>query len=370
MPAMDAADLDPKKLVTPAAAGFSMPPEWAPHAATLMEWPCRRELWGDLLAGAKADYAAMVRAVAAFEPVIVVCPPGQAQEVRDACGTTGSGVDVVEFPIDDSWARDNGPIFVTNAAGEVAAVRFGFNAWGDRWHPHADDARMPERFARHLGMRLFEAPMIMEGGSITVDGEGTVLTTEQCNLNPNRNPGMPRETVERHLRDYLGIQTVLWIPFGHPLDVGPEGTDGHVDGVAAFLAPGRVVLDARQDPAAPEHAVGAANLAALRGARDARGRAVEVEILDPGPGALVAHANHYVVNGGVIVPLAAGGPATAGDRQAELAATAADERALTRLRGLYPDRAVVGVPGGVLEAGGGGPHCITQQIPAGPIARP
>jgi agmatine deiminase len=351
---------------TPAAAGFAMPPEWAPHAATLMAWPCRRALWGDLLAAAKADYAAVVRAIAAFEPVLLVCPPGQAAEVRHACGGTASGVEVLELPIDDSWARDNGPVFVRNATGEVAAVKFGFNAWGDRWHPHADDARLPERIAAHLGVRLFEAPMILEGGSITVDGEGTVLTTEQCLLNPNRNPGMPRETVERHLRDYLGVSAVVWLPFGHETDSGPEGTDGHVDGVATFTAPGRVLLDVREDPASPEHASGHANLAALRAARDARGRAIDIAVFDPGPGVLVPYVNHYLVNGGVIVPLGSGGPgAPAGGVAAARAVAEADERALAFLATVYPDREIVGVPGGVLDAGGGGPHCITQQIPAG-----
>jgi agmatine deiminase len=354
--------------VTPAAAGFAMPPEWAPHAATLMAWPCRVELWGDLLAEAKADYAAMIRAVAAFEPVLVVCPHGRAAEVRNACGGTTSEIEVLELPIDDSWTRDNGPIFVRDAAGEVAAVKFGFNAWGDRWHPHADDARLPERIAAHLGMRLFEAPMILEGGSITVDGEGTVLTTEQCLLNPNRNPGMPRETIERHLRDYLGVKSVIWLPFGHETDSGPEGTDGHVDGIATFLAPGRVLLDVREDPASPEHASGRANLAALRVARDARGCAIDIALFDPGAGVLVPYANHYVVNGGVIVPLGAGGPGAPGDAVTARTAAEADQRALAFLASVYPDREVVGVPGGVFDAGGGGPHCITQQIPAGPAA--
>ena len=351
--------------VTPAAAGFAMPPEWAPHAATLIAWPCRVGLWGDLLAEAKADYAAMIRAVAAFEPVLVVCPPGRAAEVRNACGGTTSEIEVLELPIDDSWTRDNGPIFVRNAAGEVAAVKFGFNAWGDRWQPHADDARLPERIAAHLGMRLFEAPMILEGGSITVDGEGTVLTTEQCLLNPNRNPGMPREMIEGHLRDYLGVKSVIWLPFGLETDSGPEGTDGHVDGVATFLAPGRVLLDVREDPASPEHASGRANLAALQTARDARGRAIDIAVFDPGSGVLVPYANHYVVNGGVIVPLGAGGPGASDDPVTARTAAEADQRALAFLASVYPGREVVGVPGGVFDAGGGGPHCITQQIPAG-----
>ncbi len=342
--------------VTPADAGFTMPPAWAPHAATLMAWPCRRELWGELLDDAKDDYAAVARAVAAFEPLLMVCQPGHATEVRDRCGGTTSTIEILELPIDDSWTRDSGPICVTDAAGRVAAVKFRFNAWGDRWHPHADDALLPDRIASHLGMRLFEAPMVLEGGAVEADGEGTLLTTEQCLLNPNRNPGLTRDEIETTLRAYLGVQAVVWLPYGLETDSGPAGTDGHVDGVAVFTAPGRVLLDVRQDAASPEHRSSHANLAALRAARDARGRALEVRTFDPGPFARLAYANHYLVNGGVIVPLA-------GDAEA-------DEHALAVVADAHAGREVVGVPGAVLDAGGGGPHCITQPIPAGPVAAP
>ena len=147
---------------------------------------------GRPLAGAKADYAAVIRAIADFEPVLVVCPPGQARRGPQRLRRQASGVEVLELPIDDSWTRDNGPIFVRNAAARLPPSGSASTRGASRWHPHADDARLPERIAAHLGMRLFEAPIILEGGSITVDGEGTVLTTEQCLLNPNRNPGMPR----------------------------------------------------------------------------------------------------------------------------------------------------------------------------------
>ena len=264
--------------ITPADAGFAMPPEWAPHAATLMSWPTRRELWGGRLDDAKRDYAVIARAIATFEPVLMACPPGTASDVLDRCGT---GVEAIEVPLDDSWARDNGPIFVRDRAGEVAAVKFGFNAWGDRWHPYDDDAMLPARIVAHLGMRLFTAPFVLEGGAILVDGEGTLITTEQCLLNPNRNPGLTREAIEQGLQDYLGVTTIVWLPVGHVLDTGPEGTDGHVDGVAQVLGPGRVLIEAPSDPTADAYAGGQANLAALRGARDARGRPLEISILDP-----------------------------------------------------------------------------------------
>jgi agmatine deiminase len=306
-----------------------------------MEWPTRRKLWKDRFDEAKHDYAAVARAISSFEPVLMVCNPGVAAEV-------------IELPTDDSWARDNGPVFVRDTSGLVAAVKFGFNAWGERWHPHADDAKLPERIAAHLGMRLFSAPFVLEGGSFFVDGEGTLIATEQCLLNPNRNPSMTRDEIEQGLKDYLGITTVVWLGAGHSLDVGPEGTDGHVDGVAQYVELGHVFLEVPTDPAASEYEGGQENLARLRAARDARGRPFDVSILDPGARAGVSYANHYIANGGVVVPV--GGSDT-------------DARALEFIASLYPGREVVEVPGLTLAFGGGGPHCITQQIPEGEVAR-
>jgi agmatine deiminase len=332
---------------TPAADGFRMPAEWEPHAMTLMAWPCRRELWRDRIGEAKVDYAAVARAIADFEPVLMVTNPGDIAEARNLCG---AGVDVLELPIDDSWMRDNGPVFVRDADGRLAVVAFGFNAWGDRWHPYDDDARVPERIAAHLGRPLYRAPFVLEGGSFLVDGEGTVLTTEQCLLDLNRNPDLDRGAIEAGLRDYLGATTVVWLPYGHSLDVGPEGTDGHVDGIAAYVAPGHVLLEVPADPTATEHETGHANEAALVAARDAAGRPFTFSRLDPGPAARLAYANLYLANGAVIVP-------TAGD--------ALDEGVLAWLATVFPDREIVRVPGLVLDIGGGGPHCITQQVPAG-----
>ena len=332
---------------TPSDAGFSMPAEFSAHAGCLMAWPSRPELWGDRLSGAKRDYATVASEIAVFEPVIMVCNPGLASEVTARCG---SGVTPLELPINDSWARDSGPAFVRNAAGDVAVVGFGFNAWGNRWHPFDDDARLSARLADWLGLPFFAAPLVLEGGSFFVDGEGTVITTEQCLLNPNRNPHLSKQQIEDHLCAFLGATRVVWLPFGHSLDTGPAGTDGHVDGVLQYVAPGQVMLEVVSDPTSPEYARGQANLERLRGARDAQGRHLDVMTLDPGSSAQVSYANHYLANGAVIVP-------TGGDE--------ADVRALAVLGALYPDRDVVGVPGETLAFGGGGPHCITQQIPAG-----
>jgi agmatine deiminase len=324
-----------------------MPGEFGAHAGCLMAWPTRAELWGEKLDDARRDYAAVATAIADFEPLFMVCSPGQANQVHQLCG---ADVTTVEIPINDSWIRDSGPAFVRNAAGTVAAVGFGFNAWGNRWHPYENDARLSQRLAQHFDIPYFAAPFVLEGGSFFVDGEGTVITTEQCLLNPNRNPTLSREQIEQGLKDYLGATTVVWLPFGHSLDTGPAGTDGHVDGVLQYIAPGRVMLEAVADTSSPEHDRGIANRAALQAATDAGGRSFDIAVLDPGADAVVSYANHYLANGAVIVPVAGDGT---------------DEAALARLRELHPDRAVVGVPGDTIAFGGGGPHCITQQIPVG-----
>lgn len=337
---------DPKhQSATPRELGFVMPAEWERHAGCLMVWPTRVELWGELFVSAMTDYARVANEIARFEPVAMVCPPGARGASRERLV---ADVRVVELPVDDSWARDSGPIFVRDAGGEVGAVGFGFNAWGNRWHPHGDDAALAGRIAEWLGCRFWAAPLVLEGGSFFVDGEGTVVTTEQCLLNPNRNPALDREQISGLLCDYLGASTVVWLPFGHSLDTGPTGTDGHVDGVLQFVGPGRVLLELVADPASPEHARGVANLEVLRSSRDAQGRSFVVELLDPGVDAEVSYANHYLANGAVIVPVAG-----------------EDAPALERLAAVYPDREIVAVPGATIAAGGGGPHCITQQIPDG-----
>jgi agmatine deiminase len=330
---------------TPEQEGFSMPAEWSPHAATLMAWPLEADYWEGRVEDARREWAGVARAVASAEPVIMVCNPVDEQSVRDHCG---AGVEVLPVPIDDSWMRDAGPIFVRDDAGEVAAVSFRFNAWGERFPSWANDDAMPAAVAAHLGLRLFEAPFVLEGGSILTDGEGTLLTTEMCLLNPNRNPMMSKDEIEAGLHAYLGVDTVVWLPYGMAGDVGPVATDGHVDGVATYLSPGRIALLVPDDPTDADHDFGYANLAALSGATDARGREIEVERLIGADGRN-AYANCYVANGIVVAPMTG---------------AEADQRGLEQLAKLFPDREVIGVPAATIAFGGGGPHCITQQVPA------
>jgi agmatine deiminase len=336
-------------MTTPAAAGLTMPPEWAPHERTLMAWPCRRELWDGQMAAAKAESAGVANAVAAFEPVTMVA--GSAADAAEARAACTAGVEILELPIDDSWLRDSGPIFVVDdpaAPTTRTGVHFGFNAWGDKFEGYADDQAIGARLAEHVGADVVEAPLVLEGGSIAVDGAGVLLTTEQCLLHPNRNPGLGREQIERHLQDYLGVTQVVWLGQGLVED---RDTDGHVDLIAAFTKPGTVLLQ-RAAPDNPNHD----NLAANREIAVAAGLAVldfdplayaEVD----GEPVVASYMNFYVGDRFVVVPIAG---------QPDL-----DAEALARIAEAFEGtKEVVGVPGVVHAFGGGGPHCITQQVPA------
>lgn len=315
-----------------------------------MAWPTREKLWGPYFAEAKAEYAATANAISEFEPVLMIAAPGQAAEVRQACG---GAVDIVELAIDDSWIRDSGPSVVLAPDGRRAAVDFRFNSWGERFLPYDQDATISARVLEVLGIERIPSQMILEGGAITVDGEGTLITTEQCLLHPNRNPGMSKAEIEAELRARLGITKIIWLPYGHYDDAH---TDGHVDGVCTYVRPGVVIAQTCTDPALPDFERMAANSKVLRESTDAAGRPFEIlelpqfpiVTLPDGTETMVAYANFYIANGGVIVPIA----------EHEL-----DETALATLRAAFPDREVVGVPSNIIAYGGGGTHCITQQIP-------
>ncbi|MFD8315731.1 agmatine deiminase family protein [Kitasatospora purpeofusca] len=327
-----------------------MPAEWTEHDGCLMAWPVRSDLWGDSLDEVKREYAAVARAIAEFEPVTMVAPPGHGDEARTLCGP---GLTVVEIPQDDSWFRDSAPIFVLDEEGRRAGVDFRFNAWGRKHHPWDADDRISGLLLEHLDVPAIRSEMILEGGAITVDGEGTLITTEQCLLHPNRNPELGREEIEAELKVRLGVTKIIWLPYGGALDTE---TDGHVDGVCAFAAPGKVVVQLPADPAHPDYVRMRANRTVLEHSTDAQGR--PFEIVDVTQAAFVevddvrvevGYLNFYVANGGVVVPVA-DHPEDAG--------------ALAVIAAAFPDRKVVGVRARVIAFGGGGVHCITQQIPA------
>lgn len=337
------------QVIAPKAAGFHMPAEWAPHVRCVMAWPTpTRAYWGEYYMLAAATYAAVARAIQRFEPVLMVARPGEAGAARSYCGAE---IEVIELPIDDSWMRDSGPLFLLGPDGMLAAADFGFNSWGDKYLPYDDDALIGQRLCALLNVPRFTAPMVLEGGAITVDGDGTLITTESCLLHPSRNPGMSRQQMEQVLGDYLGLSKIIWLKAGR---TEATDTDGHVDGVCSFIAPGSVLLYMVRDKAHPDYQSCLENRRRLDTV-DARGRALNVVEFDYQTPTRVGHKrltmtymNSYQANGGLVVP-------TAG--------AVDDAAALERLAGVFPDRVVVGVPTPVVSYGGGGVHCITQQVP-------
>jgi agmatine deiminase len=341
---------------SPYQDGLFMPGRWVEHERTLVSWPCLEWAFATgHLQDAKAEWAEVIRAILRFEPVTVIAAPGSRDEVVNACGAS---VEVFEIPIDDCWIRDNGPIFVIDGAGGVAMTDFGFNAWGGLNEEWDNDDAVPERLSELLGMRRYRAPIIAEGGGITCDGEGTVITTESVLLNPNRNPGLTKADIERVLRDYLGAEKVIWLPFGLYEDMEEYGTGGHSDNVVQFTRPGQVLFQAAPERSNPNWELAEANRARLVGETDATGRPieiVEIELLPytreiGGRRLVVPYTNFYPVNGGIIAPRL----------------RIPDDDVAFRLLGeLFPGREVVGVPTDFQAYGGGGIGCITQQIPAG-----
>ena len=307
-----------------------------------MGWPCRSELWGQTLEEARADYAAVANAIAAFEPVTMIVDP-RIDPAGPRCALA-AGIEILELPLDDSWLRDCGPIY-TLADGERRAVHFGFNAWGGKFAPWDRDAAVGRLVAERLGDAVEESAMVLEGGSILTDGRGTLLTTEQCLRNPNRNPSMSREEIEAELTRRLGVSTFVWLGQGLLED---RDTDGHVDLIAAFTAPGQVLLQT-----VPEENPNFEHCAENRRRLEAAGIIVtELPWLPyaevAGETIAVGYLNFYLCNGAVIVPVAG---------------TDTDARALAVIAAAYPGREVVAVPGPIIAYGGGGPHCITQQVP-------
>lgn len=323
------------------------PAEWEPHELTLMGWPCRAGLWGDTFAQACADYASVANAVAQFEPVMMIANPGaDAAAARGACA---GAVEIVELPIDDSWLRDSGPIYVLDDDGRRAAVHFRFNAWGEKFPPWDRDAAIGGLIARRLGDPVIDGGMVLEGGSILTDGDGTLVTTEQCLLCPNRNPAMSRAQIEATLRDRLGVERIVWLGLGLTED---RDTDGHVDMICSLTGPGRALIQTVPE-SNPNFERCETNRARLQGAGF---EVTPVPVLSyarvAGETVAVGHLNLYICNGGVIVPV------TGAAQDAE-----AEAQALEIIAAAFTGREVVAVPGTVIAYGGGGPHCITQQVP-------
>jgi agmatine deiminase len=328
-----------------------MPGEFGRHERTVICWPTREQIYpGPLIDEARDAHAELARTIARYEPVSMIARPEHAADAAERCG---GQVDVVELPIDDSWFRDSGPIYVLGA-GDRVAVDFVFNGWGEKFPPWDDDAAVAQRWAHHVGHDVRSIDVVLEGGSISTDGDGSFVTTVQCLMHPNRNPGMTQREIAQVLHDTLGAEAILWLPHGLALD---DDTDGHVDNVAAFAQPGVLVVQGCDDPAEDDHLRMNVNRRVAEGWRDARGRSlevVEVPVLPfvehDGERLAVPYLNYYVGNGFVVVPTC-GHPA--------------DDDMVALIAAQYPGRETFGLAiGTILAIGGGGIHCVTQQIPA------
>lgn len=356
---------------TPAADGFRMPGEFEPHSGCWMAWPERPDNWRWGAKPAQAAYAAVAEAIAVSEPVTMATSDAQFEYCRSLLPAS---VRVVEVSTDDAWIRDTGPTFVIDGGGRRRGVDWRFNAWGGLegglYFPWDRDDRVARKVLEVEGADRYPAPFVLEGGSIHVDGEGTVLATEECLLNRNRNPELSREQIEAALHEYLGTVKVVWLGRG----VHEDETDGHVDNLACFARPGVVLLTWTDEESDPQHEISRDALARLEAASDARGRSFEiVRLPSPGPLEIVAEEAR-----GVDV-VAGTQPRRAGDRLAgsyanfylgtgrivfPLLDERTDDEAAEILGGCFPEHEVIGVPAREILLGGGNIHCITQQVPA------
>ena len=357
---------------TPRQDGFRMPGEFEPHAGCWMLWPERPDNWRLGGKPAQRAFAAVATAIAQFEPVTVGVSNGQ---FRNARRMLPDPVRVVEMSCNDAWMRDCGPTFVVNDRGVVRGIDWNFNAWGGLqgglYFPWDQDDLVARKVLEIERMDRYKANLVMEGGSIHVDGQGTCLTTKECLLNPNRNPHLTQAEIEEHLQQYLNVEKVIWLERG----VYHDETSGHVDNLCCFVRPGVVALTWTDDKFDPQYEISRDAYARLGVTTDAHGRKFEIhKIHQPGPihitqeesegvdvveGTLPrrtgdrlagSYINFYIANGGVIMPIF-------DDPH--------DRAAIEMLQTLFPNRRVVGVPAREILLGGGNIHCITQQQPQG-----
>ncbi len=344
------------------------PAEWAPHDAVWVGWPSAADLWLDDLAPAQEEVASLVRAIIHPDPedpslkgegVHLVFRGDEARLQAEGHFDTdikAGHVEIIEAPIGDIWLRDTGPVFLQRN-GALLGARFQFNGWGGRFVLPSDE-KIREIICDHLGVNVAMSPLVLEGGAIDTDGEGALLTTRQCLLNPNRNPGLSEEEVEAALRTALGVEKIIWLDEG----LTNDHTDGHIDNIARFVAPGKVVCMRPTGDDDPNKEIYADILRTLHGQTDAGGRPLEI-IEAPSPGLVTdeegapvpaSHMNFYVANHSLIAPIYA-----RNDEQ-----EAAAELAMETLADCFDRPHVYAIDARHLLTGGGSFHCITQQQPS------
>ena len=339
---------------TPIENSYSMPAEWFPHECCWMQWPTETfptdvtSSWShfDYLKGRDA-WAKVANAISKFEKTKMIVHP---EDSASAKSLLSEKIDIIEFPINDAWSRDSGAIFLLDHNHGLAGVDSDFNCWGYKENYELDD-KVAKMMIEKSGAKYFKNNMVLEGGSIDVDGNGTLLTTEQCLLHDNRNPNLSKSEIESNLKNFFGIKNVIWLKHGTD-----EGTNGHVDNVACFISPGRVMAMTCQDKQDPYYDLLNENLEILKTSKDANGNDLDVIELEmsykriiPNDDEPCSYINFYIANSAVILPIF-------GDEKA-------DQNALEIVKSSFPDRKVVTLDGSHILLGGGGVHCITQQQP-------
>ncbi|MFA0815713.1 MAG: agmatine/peptidylarginine deiminase [Anaerofustis sp.] len=331
-----------------------MPAEWVLHERTWMEWPVKDSLvWAENYEEVCEGYAETARAIGEFEPLSMIVNPDTAAEAERLCGT--ANIEYITIPHDDAWCRDNGSTIVFHADGTRIGINWKFNAWGGKYPNCAKDDLVAASLLEYYAIPKIDASIVLEGGSIHTDGQGTLLTTKECLLHPNRNPNLGQAEIESVLTKLLGVRKIIWLNHG----LFGDETDGHIDNVACFAMPGVILMQVCDDPSDPNYAITQENRAVLANATDAEGRAIRlIEIPQPparyyqGERLTLSYLNFYFVNGGIILPIFG------------CDAKDADARTIAILTEVFPDRRIKTVDGMKLIKEGGNVHCITQQMPS------
>lgn len=357
----------------PSSDGYWMPAEWESHEAIWMLWPYRADNWRENARPAQKNYAAVAEAISAATHVFMGVPADLVSQAKHLLPST---VTIVPLESDDAWVRDCGPTLLINSQGERRGIDWIFNSWGGLkgglYSPWDKDEQVAPQILSHHKFERYQAPLVIEGGAIHVDGEGTCIVTEEVHLNPDRNPSLTKCEIEDYLRDYLNIDKIIWLPLG----VYEDETSGHIDNMCCFTKPGELVLTWTDDKTDPQYERSQQALQVLESETDAKGRKLLVRKLhQPGPlfiteeeassiqsspgmkrgaGQRLAgsYVNYLVTNGRVIFPQF--------DHET-------DDMAIKTIQEAFPDHKIVGVPSREILLGGGNIHCITQQIPSGRI---
>ena len=342
---------------TPKEKKFYMPPEWYPHTCCWMQWPYNNpnhDGYGTVPSWSHFDFdkgrlawSNVANSIAKFEKVKMIVHP---DEISKAKKLLNSEIEIIQLKIDDCWARDSGAIFLINKENKLGGIDWEFNGWG-KFKPFNSDNKVAKFMIQNSSATYFKNNMILEGGSIHVDGEGTLLTTEQCLLNKNRNPQLSKEEIENNLKEYLNINKIIWLKNGTD-----EGTDGHVDNIACFVKAGTVLALSCKDKNDPFYERINENLEILRTSTDNRGRKLNVIELEMSYKRLIpdddepsSYINFYIANKGIVMP--------------SFEDEKADYRAKTIVQSVFPDRKIIAINGIDISMGGGNVHCITQQQP-------